>query len=83
LTVGRLELSDASFGPDAIALQTSRGPAWVVNSSADIPGELRRPAFADHSKDFRYYQLLEHTLTTQFEYRYLVLYDANSGEWAV
>jgi hypothetical protein len=81
--VGQLDASAVTFGADAISLRTSRGPAWVVTSSAGIPEELRLTAFAGHSKDFRYYQLLEHTLSTQFEYRYIVLQDEAAGDWAL
>ncbi len=78
-----LELATADFGADALRFRTTCGPAWVVASAASIPVELRRTALAGRSKDFRYYELLEESLRTQFDYRYFVLHDEASGEWAV
>lgn len=71
------------LGPKALTLETRRGRAWVVDSARELPEELRAGAFARHAKDFRYYELLEETLSEQFEYRYFLLHDAASGRWAV
>jgi hypothetical protein len=71
------------FGADAIPLRTSAGPAWVVSSAKNLPAERRSAAFTTHAKDFRYYELLEETLCEQFSYRYFVLHDEKSGEWAI
>ena len=73
----------ADFGADALRFRTSCGDAWVVTSASKIPAELRRTALAGRSKDFRYYELLEESLRTQFDYRHFVLHDEASGEWAV
>ena len=73
----------ADFGGDAQSYRTTRGDAWVVTSAARIPEELRRTALAGRNKDFRYYALLEETLREQFDYRYFVLHDEASGEWAI
>ena len=73
----------ADFGPDALHFRTTRGEAWLVTAAARLPDELRRAALARRHKDFRYYELLEETLSEQFDYRYFVLHDAASGEWAV
>lgn len=73
----------ADFGADAQCFRTSCGGAWLVSSASNIPQELRRDAFARRHKDFRYYELLEETLCTQFDYRYFILHDEASGEWAV
>ncbi|MEA3211031.1 MAG: hypothetical protein QOE70_4088 [Chthoniobacter sp.] len=54
-------------------LRTSFGPAWVVASSRDIDPELRRRAFASQSKDFRFYEVAEQSLHSQFDHRYFVL----------
>ena len=72
-----------SFGADALHFRTTGGHAWLVSSAANIPEDLRRTALAGRNKDFRYYQLLEETLNTQFDYRYFILRDEASGEWAV
>ena len=73
----------ADFGADALRFRTSAGDAWVVTSASRIPKELRRTALAGRHKDFRYYELLEETLREQFDYRYFVLQDEASGEWAL
>ncbi len=73
----------AAFGADAIRFRTARGEAWVVTTAASIPPELRRTALARRNKDFRYYELLEETLREQFDYRYFILHDEASDEWAV
>ena len=73
----------ADFGADAFRFRTRSGDGWVVTSAARIPAELRRTALVGRNKDFRYYALLEETLRTQFDYRYFVLHDEASGEWAL
>ncbi len=73
----------ADFGTDAIRFRTRAGDAWVVTSAGKIPAELRRVAFVGRNKTFRYYELLEETLRTQFDYRYFVLHDEATDEWAV
>ena len=73
----------ADFGADALRFRTTGGHAWVVSSASRIPAELRRTALAGRSKDFRYYELLEESLRTQFDYRHFVLHDEATGEWAI
>ncbi|MEI9897569.1 MAG: GNAT family N-acetyltransferase [Chthoniobacter sp.] len=80
---GLAEIPSYDFGPDAIPLRTSVGPAWVVASVEAIPSELREAAFASRCRDFRYYEITEHGLRDQFDYRYFVLHDESSHEWAV
>jgi hypothetical protein len=78
-----LDRQAEAFGADAISLQTSVGPAWIVASAKNIPADLRDSAFFGQAKDFRYYQLLEDSLREQFSYRYFVLNDEASGAWAI
>lgn len=66
-----------------LTLQTSHGPAWVVDRARDIDPAIRRAAFADRCKDFRFYQLIEETLPEQFKYRYLGLENTATGEVTV
>ena len=66
-----------------MGLPITGGKAWVVPSAARIPAELRRTALRGRNKDFRYYELIEDTLGTQFDHRYFVLHDDASGEWAI
>ena len=76
-------MTATDFGPEALRFQTLCGDAWVVQSASGIPAELRRTALCGRNKDFRYYELIEDTLREQFDYRYFVLHDKASGEWAV
>lgn len=62
---------------------TSFGPAWVVESAAEIDPALRRQAFSRHCKDFRVYEIIEQTLPGQFQYRYFVLENEQTGETTV
>lgn len=77
------EFSGTPVGADAIPLQTSRGPAWVVSSVESIAPELRRAAFRSRCKDFRYYEMQEASVPDQFQYRYFVLRDETTGSWAL
>ncbi len=76
-------MTATDFGPDALRFPIAGGEAWVVSSAARIPAELRSAALRGRNKDFRYYELIEDTLRTQFDYRYFVLRDEASGEWAI
>ena len=78
-----VELATADFGTDALRFRTTCGHAWVVSSASRIPSEIRRTALAGRNKDFRYYELLEESLRSQFDYRYFVLHDEASCEWAI
>ena len=73
----------ADYGADALRFRTASGDAWIVTNAARIPEELRCGALAGRNKDFRYYELLEETLREQFDYRYAVLHDEASDEWAI
>src|SRR5262249_9248496 len=42
-----------------------------------------RSAFANERKDHRYYELVEDTLHSEFDYRYFVIRDASGGVQAV
>ena len=76
-------MSPIQLGLEATGLRTSRSRAWVVSSIENIPSAIRDTAFANQCKDFRYYEVLERSLREQFVYRYLLLRDDSSGQWAV
>ena len=76
-------MTATDFGPGALEIPITGGKAWVVSAAASIPAELRRTALRGRNKDFRYYELIEDTLRTQFDYRYFVLRDEASGEQAI
>ena len=71
------------FDSEAVVLRTASGPAWVVDSCEKIPQAARTAAFATRSKDFRYYEVLEETLSQQFDFRYLILRHEATGAFAV
>jgi len=59
-------------------LRLSRGYARVYRYAADIAPEIWRATFSDTPKDFRYYQLLEQTMRSHFDFRYLLVF--NEGD---
>lgn len=74
---------DAAATPALHTFATSTGPARVVASARDLPPELRARAFAGQAKDLRYYEIAAGTLGAQFDHRYLVLKNADTGEAAL
>src|SRR5258708_26760503 len=66
--------------PRRLEFQTSHGPAWVGHSAGEIDPRIRQSAFAHLCKDFRYYEIIEQTLPTQFKYRYFGLENTATGE---
>ena len=71
------------FGTGAVTLNLESATAWVVQSSAEIPADLRSRAFASHSKDFRYFELIEKTLSDQFDFRFVIMRDSATLQWAI
>ena len=68
-------------GPGVIA--TTFGSAEVVRSARAIPPEIWRTTFASEARDARYYEVIEATLTEKFDYRYLILRNAGTGQTAI
>ncbi len=66
---------------EAAAGRTTFGRFWIARS-AEIPANLRSTLLASHAQDFRYYELVERTLSEQFAQRYLVLENETTGELA-
>ena len=64
-------------------LRLSRGYACVYGHAADIALEIWRAAFFDTPKDFQYYQLLEETMRSHFDYRYLLVFDEENRPLAL
>jgi hypothetical protein len=78
-----VEIGQENFSSATLRLPVSRGTAVIVKSADEIPFALRQSVFQSQAKDFRYYEVIEKTLRTQFEYRFLVMQDADSGQWAI
>jgi hypothetical protein len=55
----------------------------VVDAAERIPAAWRAAAFAKRSKDFRYQEVLEASLSGQFEFHYFVLHDEATQAWAI
>ena len=53
----------------------SRGRALVFEHARDVPMEFWARGFSDTPKDFQYYELVEQTMGSAFEYRYLAVFD--------
>ncbi len=79
----RDQASEIKLPADVIKFATSSGWACVVQSSQQVPLELRNRSFAGQLKDFRYYEISAETLKGQFDHRYLVLENARTGEMAI
>jgi hypothetical protein len=71
------ELSASSVAGEA--LRTAFGRFWVAQGE-ELPECLRASLFAEHAHDFRYYEIVERTLSEQFFQRYLVLENEATGE---
>src|SRR5438477_5933381 len=56
-------------------LRLSGGSARVYRYAAEIAPEIWSATFSDTPKDFQYYQLLEQTMRSHFDYRYLLVFD--------
>ncbi|MGA3172104.1 MAG: GNAT family N-acetyltransferase [Chthoniobacteraceae bacterium] len=64
-------------------IETSTGTAEVFGSARAIAPEVWRSTFAGEARDARYYEVIEQTLPEKFDYRYLVLSNARTGQTAV
>src|SRR5438046_7525460 len=56
-------------------IQLSCGRALVFEYARDVPMEFWARVFSDTPKDFQYYELIEQTMGSTFEYRYLAVFD--------
>ena len=56
-------------------LRLSRGSARVYRHAAEVAPEIWRATFSDTPKDFHYYRLLEQTMRSHFDFRYLLVFD--------
>ena len=56
-------------------IQLSGGRAHVFEHARDVPMEFWARGFSDTPKDFQYYELIEQTMDSAFEYRYLAVFD--------
>jgi hypothetical protein len=56
-------------------IQLSGSRALVFEHARDVPMEFWTRGFSDTPKDFQYYELIEQTMGSAFEYRYLAVFD--------
>ena len=56
-------------------IQLSGGRALVFEHARDVPMEFWARGFSNTPKDFQYYELIEQTMGSAFEYRYLAVFD--------
>src|SRR5437870_12827627 len=69
--------------PPVSEFQITRGKVSVYRTSSDIPSEIWRRVLSGHSKDHRYYRIIEETLAGQFDHAYLVMRDIVGARLAV
>lgn len=77
------KLAGAPTAQPIASFKLARGRAEVFARVGDIDDATWRRAFRDTPKDFAYYQLIEHTMTDGFEYRYLLLGDDSGAAIAI
>jgi hypothetical protein len=59
------------------------GSVHIYHRAEDIDPAIWGAAFGDSHKDFEYYRLIEETMTADFAYRYLVLFDREQNPVAL
>jgi len=59
-------------------IELSGGRALVFEHARDVPMEFWARGFSDTPKDFQYYELIEQTMGSAFEYRYLAVFDGTN-----
>jgi len=65
----------SSSKPPIAEFKVTGGNVSVYRTSADVPSEIWRQVLSGHSKDRRYYEIIEETLAGQFDHAYLVMRD--------
>ena len=69
----------SSSKPPIAEFKVTGGNVSVYRTSADVPSEIWRQVLSGHSKDRRYYEIIEETLAGQFDHAYLVMRDIIGG----
>lgn len=67
----------------SFTIKTAHGHAQVVHCAKEIDGAVWEKALSSHCMDSRYYELIEASVPQNFEYRYAILTNQNTGEIAV
>jgi hypothetical protein len=70
-----LQVTCAPAKERLVEIQLSDGHALVFEHARDVPMEFWARGFSDTPKDFQYYELIEQTMGSAFEYRYLAIFD--------
>jgi Acetyltransferase (GNAT) domain len=70
-----LQVARAPAKERVAEIQLSGGRALVFERARDVPMEFWARGFSDTPKDFQYYELIEQTMGSAFEYRYLAVFD--------
>ena len=64
-------------------IQLSGGRALAFEHARDVPMEFWARGFSNTPKDFQYYELIEQTMGSAFEYRYLAVFDRTNRSVAL
>lgn len=70
-----LQVAGAPAKERVAEIQLSGGRALVFEHARDVPMEFWARGFSDTPKDFQYYELIEQTMGSAFEYRYLAVFN--------
>lgn len=77
------QLARTSSDTPTLKLNLSRGHVLVFEHARDVPVGFWERGFADSWKDFQYYDLIEQTMRSGFDYRYLLVFDENDRPLAL
>jgi Acetyltransferase (GNAT) domain len=75
------QLARTSSDTRTFEFTLSRGHVFVFQHARDVPMDFWKRGFSDSWKDFQYYDLIEQTMRSGFDYRYLLVFDEN--DWPV
>jgi len=65
------------------AFRTSRGTVEVYHSYRDVESGVWEASFGEQVRDGRFYQIAEDCLREQFDFRYIVIRNDRTGEFAL
>ena len=78
-----LQVACAPAKERVVEIQLSGGRALVFEHARDVPMEFWARGFSNTPKDFQYYELIEQTMGSAFEYRYLAVFDRTNRSVAL
>src|SRR5256885_8760262 len=78
-----LQVTCAPAKERVVEIQLSGGRALVFEHAREVPMEFWARGFSDTPKDFQYYELIDQTMDSAFQYRYLAVFDRTNRSVAL